>query len=77
VLGKETREREQTGTLAAALVTLVLPVLPHSLLAFSLVGLAVGVPPQCPDGAPAEGGRARTARNGLGVFYTVFNEAWR
>lgn len=60
------------GSLLAALVTLLIPVLSPPLLAFCLVGLAVGAPPGglmalLPKALPAE--RLAT---GFGVFYTVF-----
>jgi MFS family permease len=60
------------GSLLAAAATLLTPVLSPPLLAFGLVGLAVGGPPGglmalLPKTLPAE--RLAT---GLGVFYTVF-----
>jgi len=61
-----------TGGLLAAGATLAIPVLPHAVLAFCLVGLFVGAPPGAlmallPKALPAE--RLAT---GFGVFYTVF-----
>jgi MFS family permease len=60
------------GSLLAALATLLTPVLSPPLLAFGLVGLAVGGPPGglmalLPKALPAD--RLAT---GLGVFYSVF-----
>jgi MFS family permease len=61
-----------TGSLLAAAVTLAIPVLSPPVLAFCLVGLAVGAPPGAlmallPTTLPAE--RLAT---GFGLFYTVF-----
>ena len=61
-----------TGSLIAAATTLLIPVLAHSMLAFCLVGLAIGAPPGglmalLPRTLPSE--RLTT---GFGVFYTVF-----
>jgi MFS family permease len=61
-----------TGSLVAAAVTLLLPVLPHGAIAFALVGLAIGPPPGpimalLPRALPAE--RVTAA---FGVYYTVF-----
>jgi MFS family permease len=61
-----------TGSLVAAGVTLLIPVLGNAVLAFCLVGLAIGAPPGglmalLPRALPAE---RLTA--GFGVFYTVF-----
>jgi MFS family permease len=60
------------GSLVAAGATLLVPVLPHAVLAFCLVGLAVGPPPGpvmslLPRALPPE--RVTAA---FGVFYTVF-----
>jgi MFS family permease len=60
------------GSLLAAVVTLLIPVLSPPVLAFCLVGLAIGAPPGAlmallPRALPAE--RLAT---GFGVFYTVF-----
>lgn len=60
------------GSLLAALVTLLIPVLSPPVLAFCLVGLAIGAPPGAlmallPKALPAE--RLAT---GFGVFYTLF-----
>jgi MFS family permease len=60
------------GSLAAALTMLLIPVLAHAVLAFCLVGLAVGAPPGglmalLPRAVPPD--RLGT---GFGVFYTVF-----
>jgi MFS family permease len=60
------------GSLLAAAVTLAIPVLSPPVLAFCLVGLAVGAPPGAlmallPTTLPAE--RLAT---GFGLFYTVF-----
>ena len=61
-----------TGSLVAAGTVLLLPVLAHAVLAFCLVGLAIGAPPgglmaRLPRTLPPE--RLAT---GFGVFYTVF-----
>ena len=61
-----------TGSLVAAGTVLLLPVLAHAVLAFCLVGLAIGAPPGglmalLPRTLPPE--RLAT---GHGVFYTVF-----
>jgi MFS family permease len=60
------------GSLVAAGTMLLIPVLAHAVLAFCLVGLAIGAPPGglmalLPNTLPAE--RLTT---GFGVFYTVF-----
>jgi MFS family permease len=60
------------GSLAAAATMLLIPVLAHALLAFCLVGLAIGAPP---GGLMALLPRALAPERlatGLGVFYTVF-----
>ena len=61
-----------TGSLVAAGTVLLIPVLSHAVLAFCLVGLAIGAPPGglmalLPRALPPE--RLAT---GFGVFYTVF-----
>jgi MFS family permease len=61
-----------SGSLVAAGVTLLLPVLPHGAIAFALVGIAIGPPPGpimalLPRALPAA--RITTA---FGVYYTVF-----
>lgn len=61
-----------TGSLVAASTMLLIPVLAHAVLAFCLVGLAIGAPPGglmalLPRALPPE--RLAT---GFGVFYTVF-----
>jgi len=61
-----------TGSLVAAGTVLLIPVLGHAVLAFCLVGVAIGAPPGglmalLPRALPPE--RLAT---GLGVFYTVF-----
>jgi len=61
-----------TGSLVAAGTVLLIPVLGHAVLAFCLVGLAIGAPPGglmalLPRALPPE--RLAT---GFGVFYTVF-----
>jgi MFS family permease len=60
------------GSLVAALVTMLIPAFPHPLIAFCLVGLAIGAPPGAlmallPKVVPSE--RLATA---LGVNYTVY-----
>jgi MFS family permease len=60
------------GSLVAALVTMLIPAFPHPLVAFCLVGLAIGAPPGAlmallPKVVPSE--RLATA---LGVSYTVY-----
>jgi MFS family permease len=60
------------GTLVAAGTMLLIPILAHAVLAFCLVGVAVGAPPGglmslLPRALPPE--RLAT---GLGVFYTAF-----
>jgi MFS family permease len=61
-----------TGSLAAAGAVLLIPVLAQAVVAFCLVGLAIGAPPGglmalLPQALPPE--RLNT---GFGVFYTVF-----
>ena len=61
-----------TGSLVAAATMLLIPVLAQAVLAFCLVGLAIGAPPGAlmallPKALPPE--RLAT---GFGVFYTVF-----
>jgi MFS family permease len=60
------------GSLVAAVMALLIPVLPHAALAFCLVGLAVGGPPGAimallPRTLPPE-----HLTTGFGIFYTVF-----
>jgi MFS family permease len=60
------------GSLVAAGATLLLPIWTHAILAFTVVGLAVGPPPGplmalLPRAVPAE--RVTSA---FGIFYTVF-----
>jgi MFS family permease len=60
------------GSLVAALVTWLLPELPHSLLAFCLIGLAIGAPPGALTALlpkAVASGRLATA---LGVHYTTY-----
>ena len=61
-----------TGSLVAAATMLLIPVFAHAVLAFCLVGLAIGAPPGglmalLPKALPPD--RLAT---GFGVFYTVF-----
>jgi MFS family permease len=61
-----------TGSLVAAVTMLLIPVFAHTVLAFCLVGLAIGAPPGAlmallPKRLPPD----RLAA-GFGVFYTVF-----
>jgi len=60
------------GSLAAAVVTMLIPTFAHPLVAFCLVGLAIGAPPGAimallPKAVPSE--RLATA---LGVYYTMY-----
>ena len=61
-----------TGSLVAAGTMLLIPVLAHTVLAFCLVGLAIGAPPGglmalLPKALPPE-----SLATGFGAFYTVF-----
>ena len=60
------------GSLVAALVTMLIPAFPHPVVAFCLVGLAIGAPPGAlmallPKVVPSE--RLATA---LGAYYTTY-----
>src|SRR5688572_5029345 len=60
------------GSLLAAVATLLTPVLSPPLLAFGLVGLAVGGPPGGLMALLPKALRADRLATGFGVFYTVF-----
>ena len=60
------------GSLVAALVTLLLPALPHSLLAFCLVGLAIGAPPGALMALLPKAVASERLATALGVHYTTY-----
>jgi MFS family permease len=60
------------GSLLAALVTLLIPVLSPAVLAFCLVGLAVGAPPGAVMALLPKTLAPERLATGFGVFYTVF-----
>lgn len=61
-----------TGSLVAAATMLLIPVLAHAVLAFCLVGLAVGAPPGGLMALLPRTLAPERLATGLGVFYTVF-----
>jgi MFS family permease len=61
-----------TGSLVAAATMLLIPVLAHAVLAFCLVGLAVGAPPGALMALLPRALAPERLATGLGVFYTVF-----
>src|SRR5437867_370134 len=60
------------GSITAALATLLLPALPHPLLAFCLLGLAIGAPPGAMMALLPKAVAAERLATALGVYYTVF-----
>ncbi len=60
------------GSAAAAFVTILLPVLPHPLLAFCLVGLVIGAAPGAVMALLPKVVAAERMATALGVYYTVF-----
>src|SRR5256712_7577013 len=60
------------GSLVAALVTMLLPVLTHPLLAFCLVGLAIGAPPGAVMALLPKTVASERLATALGIYYTVF-----
>src|SRR5437867_10848053 len=60
------------GSLAAGLVTMLLPVLAHPLLAFCLLGLATGVSPGAVMAPVPRAVAPQRLATALGVFYAVF-----
>jgi MFS family permease len=61
-----------TGSLVAAGTMLLIPVLAHAVLAFCLVGLAIGAPPGGLMALLPKALRPERLATGFGVFYTVF-----
>ena len=60
------------GSLAAGLVTMLLPVLAHPLLAFCLLGLATGVSPGAVMALVPRAVAPQQLATALGVYYAVF-----
>ena len=60
------------GSLVAALVTLLLPAITHSLLAFCLVGLAIGAPPGALMALLPKAVASERLATALGVYYTAY-----
>ncbi len=60
------------GSLVAALVTLLLPAITHSLLAFCLVGLAIGAPPGALMALLPKAVSSERLATALGVYYTTY-----
>src|SRR2546425_3426665 len=60
------------GSLAAGLVTMLLPVLAHPLLAFCLLGLATGVSPGAVMALVPRAVAPQRLATALGVYYAVF-----
>ncbi len=60
------------GSLVAAFVTLLLPVLAHALLAFCLVGLAIGAPPGALMALLPKAVATERLATALGVYYTTY-----
>lgn len=60
------------GSLAAAAITVLIPVFAHAALAFCLVGLAVGGPPGAMMALLPRALSPGQLSTGFGVFYTVF-----
>src|SRR5438046_282412 len=60
------------GSITAALATLLLTALPHPLLAFCLLGLAIGAPPGAMMALLPKAVAAERLATALGVYYTVF-----
>jgi len=60
------------GSLVAALVTMLLPAITHSLLAFCLVGLAIGAPPGALMALLPKAVASERLATALGVYYTTY-----
>ncbi len=60
------------GSLAAAAITLLIPIFAHPAVAFCLVGLAVGAPPGAIMALLPRALAPAQLAAGFGVFYTVF-----
>jgi MFS family permease len=60
------------GCLVAALVTMLLPSIDHSLLAFGLVGLAIGAPPGALMALLPKVVASERLATALGVYYTTY-----
>jgi MFS family permease len=60
------------GSLVAAFVTLLLPALTHPLLAFCLVGLAIGAPPGALMALLPKAVASERLATTLGVYYTTY-----
>jgi MFS family permease len=60
------------GSLVAAFVTMLLPAITHSLLAFCLVGLAVGAPPGALMALLPKAVASERLATALGVYYTMY-----
>jgi MFS family permease len=60
------------GSLVAALVTVLLPSIEHSLLAFCLVGLAIGAPPGALMALLPKAVASERLATSLGVYYTAY-----
>ena len=60
------------GSLVAALVTMLLPALSHSLLAFCLVGLAIGAPPGALMALLPKAVAGERLAAAFGVYYTAY-----
>jgi MFS family permease len=60
------------GSLVAALVTMLLPSIEYSLLAFCLVGLAIGAPPGALMALLPKAVASQRLATALGVYYTMY-----
>lgn len=60
------------GSLAAAFVTMLLPAQPHALLAFCLVGLAIGAPPGALMALLPKAVASERLATAFGVYYTTY-----
>jgi len=60
------------GCLGAALVTMLLPAIAHSLLAFCLVGLAIGAPPGALMALLPKVVSSERLATALGIYYTTY-----
>jgi MFS family permease len=60
------------GSLVAALVTALLPAIAHALLAFCLVGLAIGAPPGALMALLPKAVASERLATALGVYYTTY-----
>jgi MFS family permease len=61
-----------TGSLVAAFVTMLLPALSHPLLAFCLVGIAIGAPPGALMALLPKVVASERLATALGVYYTMY-----